>query len=809
MSLIINDRVLESSTSVGTGNMTLDGAIAGFQEFGVAIGVGNDTWYCIESVDANGRPTGDWEVGAGKVALGELQRTSVFSSSNSNNPVNFSAGTKRVFCNVPATQLIKLKDLPGPGTGTVTDVSVVTANGFSGTVANSTTTPAITISISNSATIRTALGLGSAALANTTDFDSAGAAAAAYAAAAADLAAHVAAPDPHPQYLTTAEGNALYQPLDATLTAFAALTIAANSITVGTGADAFTQLTLGANTFPARSSAGDVAAKTISDFALTILDDAAASDVRTTIGLGNVDNTSDVNKPVSTAQQAAIDAAVVGLWDFKGTKDCSTNPNYPAALKGDTYIVSVAGKIGGASGVVTSVGDIILCLADNAGGTQAAVGTSWAVLEANIPGITTVGLSLVTLANPSAISFIRIDADNTVIAQSAANYRVSILPSMTGNSLKGIRINAGETDVEYFTPATAATSADGSITPTASDVVINPNWLSPFALINGYVTASVASNNLTIAIKNAAGTDPSSSNPVKVVFRNATMGTGDYTVLTLTAATSLTITNGSSLGAPTSTATRIWVVGFNDGGTFRLGAVNCLKLSSGLPVEILYLRDDTVHNSVAEGGIGGADLAEIIYTGTAVTSKSLRVLAYLEFQNGLAVAGQWNVAPEIIQQFGHGVPLPGDILHFVVDADSSGQSGTTILPLDNTIPQDTEGVQFLSVTIHPNSPCNLFRIQVNAIHSISTANAISGAIFRSGIGDTNAIVAAAVHPNGLNNFAIISLDTLLLIQYTSDATYNYRAGNNVAGTIYMNKNGSTSLFNGRCYSELRVQEIMA
>lgn len=76
------------------------------------------------------------------------------------------------------------------------------------------------------------------------------------------------------------------QASDATLTALAGLTIAANSITVGTGADAFSQLSLGANTFPGRSSSGNVAAKPITDFGLSLVDDADAAAGRSTLGLG-------------------------------------------------------------------------------------------------------------------------------------------------------------------------------------------------------------------------------------------------------------------------------------------------------------------------------------------------------------------------------------------------------------------------------------------------------------------------------------------------------------------------------------------
>lgn len=77
----------------------------------------------------------------------------------------------------------------------------------------------------------------------------------------------------------------------------------------------------------------------------------------------------------------------VGGVVFKGVIDCSANPNYPAADAGWLYRVSVAGKIGGASGLNVEVGDVLLCLTDGtASGDQATVGTNWSVGQANIDG---------------------------------------------------------------------------------------------------------------------------------------------------------------------------------------------------------------------------------------------------------------------------------------------------------------------------------------------------------------------------------------------------------------------------------------
>lgn len=81
---------------------------------------------------------------------------------------------------------------------------------------------------------------------------------------------------------------------------------------------------------------------------------------------------------------STVDSGTPSALVFRGYIDCSTNPNYPAAISGDLYIVSVAGRIGGAGGAIVEVGDQITCITDNAGGTQAAVGIDWSIAQANI-----------------------------------------------------------------------------------------------------------------------------------------------------------------------------------------------------------------------------------------------------------------------------------------------------------------------------------------------------------------------------------------------------------------------------------------
>lgn len=105
MAFIIADRVKETSTTTGTGALTLAGAITGFGTFASRCSVGDTCYYAIQAVDAGGVPTGDWECGLGTYsASSTLTRTTVTSSSNSDAVVSFAAGTKQVFIALPAVQ---------------------------------------------------------------------------------------------------------------------------------------------------------------------------------------------------------------------------------------------------------------------------------------------------------------------------------------------------------------------------------------------------------------------------------------------------------------------------------------------------------------------------------------------------------------------------------------------------------------------------------------------------------------------------------------------------------------------------------
>ena len=102
MAFVLADRVRETTTTAGTGTVTLAGAVTGFQTF-AAIGNGNVTYYTIA-----GQGTSEWEVGIGTYTSAgtTLSRDTVLASSASGAKVSFSAGTKDVFCDYPAGRAV-------------------------------------------------------------------------------------------------------------------------------------------------------------------------------------------------------------------------------------------------------------------------------------------------------------------------------------------------------------------------------------------------------------------------------------------------------------------------------------------------------------------------------------------------------------------------------------------------------------------------------------------------------------------------------------------------------------------------------
>lgn len=320
------------------------------------------------------------------------------------------------------------------------------------------------------------------------------------------------------------------------------------------------------------------------------------------------------------------------------------------------------------------------------------------------------------------------------------------------------------------------------------------------AMRNGKLSASVGSSALTVALKTLAGTDPSATDVLSIPVRN-TSGGIDW--LDITAAASIVISSGSTLGVPASTQFRIWIVAFNDGGGLRLGVINCL---SG--TEVCPLADGLAASSSVDSGSGNADSAHTFYTtGAGATNKAYTILGYLDWDTGLGTPGTWSAGPDRTVLFGAGMKRPGDRIQVKRSVSGSRVTGTTLVPFDNTVMQNTEGTEFLTSAITPTAKQSVLRIAGNLYCGSSVTNNSLIGIFQDA---TASALAMGLGPQiAAGAVTGIPFEHFMKAGTISSTTFKLRAGGNAAGNFDMNGTGGGAVFNGSLASELVVEEIMA
>lgn len=320
-----------------------------------------------------------------------------------------------------------------------------------------------------------------------------------------------------------------------------------------------------------------------------------AAPTKSDVGLGNVDNTADANKPISSATQAALDGKqaldaeltalaaltsaankipmfsgsgtatlldfststslgtsnttipsqnavkvyVDGLIDaanalqFKGTIDCSASPNYPAADSGWMYMVSVAGKIGGASGPNVENGDMLVCLVDSsASGTHATVGANWNIIQKNLDGaLTTSSIGVTVQAYDAGLQSIAglTTAANKGIYTTGADVYVTYDLSAGGRALANAAGTANT--IPYFSAA--------------NTVSLQTTTVGGLALLNNAGTANTmpyysAANTVSLASLTAAGRallDDASNSDQRTTLGLGTMATQNANAVAITGGT--------------------------------------------------------------------------------------------------------------------------------------------------------------------------------------------------------------------------------------------------------------------------------
>ncbi len=188
------------------------------------------------------------------------------------------------------------------------------------------------------------------------------------------------------------------------------------------------------------------------------------------LALGGYKITGLATPTISTdaATKAYVDG-ILGANDamlYKGVIDCSADPNYPTGNAGDTYKASLAGHIGGASGVVVSIGDMIICTTDGTStGTQAGVGADWNVIHVGSASGTVI--SSATSATDNAI--VRMDATSGAIVQTSL---VTIDDSGSINIPSGQSYKVNGTAIAANANHTGDVTGDGALTIASKAVTL-------------------------------------------------------------------------------------------------------------------------------------------------------------------------------------------------------------------------------------------------------------------------------------------------------------------------------------------------
>lgn len=459
------------------------------------------------------------------------------------------------------------------------------------------------------------------------------------------------------------------------------------------------------------------------------------------------------------------------------------NINSNASMTASTSMVAPLGAF------ATSTTSPIVYGGSGVGSTLALRPTSGAGsggARVNIQGGTNGALQLAEFSGNSASSSFSLGASGSIAGQILLNGNTSgavtikpqaaagnwqlILPTVPGLNNQ-VLTSSGGGATTWATPTTTTTTS------------LNPNF------INGALQVSAAGSALTIAVKTQAGADPSGGDPVTAIFRNVTGTTGTATPLSLTAANSITVTSGSTLGLASSTAFRLWIVGFNDGGTFRLGVWNGLET----PSLNLFSLIEGITSATAEGGAGGADTAGVLYSTATVTSKAMMILGYAEWSPTGVTAGTWTTTNLIaVQMLTPGVRKPGE----VVRSYSRIDTGTTVAPNASFVATG------LAQTTALSSAANFWIINASGNLGNGTATTASDAytrLFRDStpIGNTAIIFANAsgVPLNlGVQNLAVDFPNSAAAV------TYAIYVGGNASFAVSWNPLGFNTV--------MTLQEIM-
>lgn len=152
------------------------------------------------------------------------------------------------------------------------------------------------------------------------------------------------------------------------------------------------------------------------------------------------------------------------------------------------------------------------------------------------------------------------------------------------------------------------------------------------------------------------------------------------------------------------------------------------------------------------------------------------------------------------------VKLAGDVVQVAFAQTGAVATTTTVMPFDDTIPQITEGAEFLTRSITPTSATSKLLVEVVLNGSCSTTSYITVGIFR----DSTASALATASKYGVaNSYEQVVLSCIVDAGSTSATTFRVRAGQHTAGTLTVNGDGGARRLGGAMATTIKVTEILA
>lgn len=148
----------------------------------------------------------------------------------------------------------------------------------------------------------------------------------------------------------------------------------------------------------------------------------------------------------------------------------------------------------------------------------------------------------------------------------------------------------------------------------------------------------------------------------------------------------------------------------------------------------------------------------------------------------------------------------GSLVQVVNTQTGAVATGTTVLPYDDTIPQNTEGDQYMSLAITPKSTTNLLKIQFILQITGSVAGVLTGALFQDST--ASALAAGAIFDPSAGQLFPVVCTYYMTAGTTSSTTFKVRAGLDRAGTTTLNGQTSARKLGGVLMSSLTIEEIV-